>query len=53
LSAESAGCEALRAERPVDEIRSLLLPARSVRQQRADNQPGKVFRRVCVYWIVF
>ena len=26
LTGESAGCEALRAERPVDEIRSPLLP---------------------------
>ena len=33
LSGEFAGCEALRAERPADGIRSALLPARSVRQQ--------------------
>jgi len=40
LSGEFAGCEALRAERPADGIRSALLPARSGRQQRSHKWLG-------------
>jgi hypothetical protein len=42
MTAESAGCEALRAERPVDEIRSPLLPG-AKRPATTVSSAGAVF----------
>jgi hypothetical protein len=40
LSAESAGCEALRASRPVDDIRSVVVGREAARLQRKPQRRG-------------